>query len=143
MVVLDTSIIYKWLREEDNRHLSLKILDDFLDGKEEVIVPDIILYELSNALAFKKELTEEEILEAWEFFIDLNIQIFVPDSRFVEKCIKFAKKYRVTVYDASYAVLAKEKRCNLITKDEKFAETVNLPFVQTLSDYKQSLRSSI
>lgn len=139
MVVLDTSIIYKWLREEDERHLSLKILDDFLEGKEEVIAPDIILYELSNALAFKKELTEEDVLEAWEFFTDLNIQIFVPDSKFVEKCIKFAKKYEVTVYDASYAVLAIEKKCNLITKDEKFVEAVSLPYVKTLTDFKQSL----
>ena len=137
MVVLDTSIIFKWLREEDNRHLSLKILDDFLEGKEEVIAPDIVLYELANVLRFKKELTEEDILTAWEFFTDLKIQIFVPEPQFIKECIKFAKKYGVTVYDASYAVLAKEKKCDLITKDEKFAETVNLPFVKTLSDFKR------
>ena len=137
MVVLDTSIIFKWLREEDNRHLSLKILDDFLEGKEEVIAPDIILYELANALTFKKELTEEDVLAAWELFIDFKIQIYLPDAEFIEKCLIFAKKYGVTVYDASYAVLAKEKKCNLITKDEKFAEAVSLPFVKTLSDFKR------
>lgn len=134
MVVVDTSIVYKWVREEDTRHLSLEILYRYLSGKEKIILPDILLYELANALSNKTELSTGDIEEAWKLFIDFNVPIFTPTTSFIEKCLKFSKKYQVTVYDAAYAVLAKEKKCNLITADEKFVKAVNLPFVKHLSN---------
>lgn len=135
MVVVDTSIVYKWVREEDTRHLSLEILYNYLSGKEKVIVPDILLYELANVLAHKTELTIKDIQEAWNLFIDFNVPIFVPTPNFLKKCLKFAKKYQVSVYDASYAVLAKEKKCDLITSDDKFVKKVKLSFVKSLASY--------
>ena len=135
MVVVDTSIVYKWIREEDTRHLSLEILHSYLTGKEEIVIPDILLYELSNTLAFKTELSNKDIEEAWNLFSAFNVPIFTPTHAFIQKCLKFAKKYKVTVYDASYAVLAKEKKCELITADEKFVETVRLKFVKNLKNY--------
>ncbi len=36
---------------------------------------------------------------------------------------------------AVYAVLAKEKKCPLITADEKFVGAVKLSFVKNLQDY--------
>lgn len=134
MVVVDTSIVYKWIREEDTRHLSLEILHRYLSGKEEIIVPDILLYELTNALAFKTELSIEDIEDAWNLFSSFDVPVFTPTHSFIQQCLKFAKKYKVTVYDASYAVLANEKKCNLITADEKFVETVRLDFVKKLKE---------
>lgn len=133
MVVVDTSIAYKWVREEDTRHLSLELLYNFLSGKEQVIVPDLLLYELANALSSKTELNLKDIEEAWSLFIDLNVSIFTPTPLFLKKCLRFAKKYQVTIYDAAYAVLAKEKKCDLITADSQFVSQVNLPFVKHLS----------
>lgn len=136
MVVVDTSIAYKWVREEDARHLSLDLLYNFLSGKEKVIIPDLLLYELANVLSFKTELSLKDIEEAWGLFIDFNVPIFTPSPHFLKKCLRFAKKYQVTVYDATYAILAKDKRCNLITADKKFVEKINLPFVKLLEEYK-------
>lgn len=136
MVVVDTSIAYKWIREEDTRHLSLELLYRFLSGKEEVIAPDLLLYELANALSSKTELTVRDVEEAWNLFTDFNISIFTPTPNFLKKCLKFAKKYQVAVYDATYAVLAKEKKCDLITADQKFVERVNLSFIKLLEEYK-------
>ena len=135
MVVVDTSIAYKWIREEDTRHLSLEILWNFLSGKEIVVAPDILLYELANALSNKTELTNKDIQIAWDLFRDINVPLFTPTPDFMEECLKFARKYKVTAYDASYAVLAQQKRCNLFTSDEKFVAQVNLPFVKYLGDY--------
>lgn len=55
--------------------------------------------------------------------------------KLIKKACQFSKKYGVSVYDAIYAVMAKEKKCNLITADDKFADKVNLPFVKKLSDH--------
>lgn len=132
MVVVDTSIVYKWIREEDTRHLSLEILYRFLSGKEKILVPDILLYELANVLSNKTELSIKDIEEAWNLFIDFNVPIFTPTASFMQKCLKFSKKYQVTVYDAAYAVLAKEKKCDLVTADDKFAQKTKLPFIKSL-----------
>ncbi|HBL52337.1 MAG TPA: PIN domain nuclease, partial [Candidatus Blackburnbacteria bacterium] len=49
--------------------------------------------------------------------------------------VEISKKYEVSVYGASYVVLAKEKKCKLYTADAKFVSLVNLPFVKNLADY--------
>lgn len=133
MVVIDTSIAYKWIREEDTRHLSLELLNRFLSGKEEVLVPDILLYELANVLSSKTELTIKDTIEAWSLFTDFNVPIFTPTANFLQKCLKFAKEYKISVYDAAYVVLAKQKKCNLITADTNLVNKLNLKFVKSLS----------
>ena len=46
-----------------------------------------------------------------------------------------AKKHHVSVYDATYAVLAMENNCLLVTADSKFIEQMNLEFVMDLDTY--------
>ena len=135
MVVVDTSIVYKWISDEstpDNKPI-LELLNDYLEGGEQLIVPDILYYELANALSSKSALTKDDIKKAWESFIDFKIDMLHPTPVFMDKTIQFSRQYKVSVYDAAYAVLAKEKKCNLFTADAKFVKQVNLPFVKLLS----------
>lgn len=134
MVIADASIIYKWVTEEDTDPdtPALKLLRQFLDGKEDVSIPDIVLYELANALSTKTNLTFKEVQEAWNLFERLNLNVVNPSLKFIRKSIEFSRKYHVTVYDASYAVLALEKNCIFLTADSKFVKKINLPFVKLL-----------
>ena len=142
MVVVDTSIVYKWITEEDDSSdsSSLKLLRKFLDGKESVLIPDIMLYELANALSTKTSLTFKEIEQAWNLFERLGLKVTNPSLKFIRKSIKFSRKYHVSVYDASYAILALEKNCILLTADSKFAKKINLPFVKLLTRYPLSIK---
>ena len=134
MVVIDTSIVYKWITEEGKElnNPALKLFHKFIEGEEKLIVPDIALYELANALATKTPLTLNDIEKAWGLFKDLQLKVINPDLKFIEDCLKFAKKYYTSVYDASFAVLAKQKKCDFITADSKFVRQVNLPFIKNL-----------
>ena len=137
MVILDTSIIYKWITEEDTDIISpaLKLLHKFRTGKENVSIPDIVLYELANALSTKTNLTFKEVEQAWNLFERFNLNIVAPTLKFIRKSIKFSRKYHVSVYDASYAVLAIEKKCILFTADAKFVKQTALPFIKTIDSY--------
>lgn len=141
MVVVDTSIIYKWITEEDTDPdtSALKLLRQFLNGKENVLIPDIVLYELANALSTKTNLSFKEIQEAWNLFERLNLNTVNPSLKFIRKSIEFAREYHVSVYDASYAVLALEKKCVLFTADSKFTKKINLPFIKLLTDHSLKL----
>lgn len=135
MVIVDTSIVYKWIAEEESGadNPALKLLGQFLKGKEDVLIPDITLYELANALSTKTNLTFKEIEQSWNLFEKFNLSVVNPSLKFIRESLKFSRKYRVSVYDASYAVLALEKNCILFTADSKFAKKINLPFIKLLT----------
>lgn len=136
MQVLDASVVYKWVIDEDHptQQAALKLREEFLLGKTKVIAPDIIFYEIGNILSFKTTLSFSDIKRGWGNFVKLNFPTLTPTLNFIKKCVNFSKKYQVSVYDASYAVLAKEKRCDLITADQKFVKVIDLPFVKYLGD---------
>jgi len=137
MIVIDSSVIGKWflVENEPDRDIALHILDLFLTGKEKLIAPDIILYELGNILSYKATLDLKEVKQAWKIFLSYKLPVLKPDKNLLEQSIDLSKKNKVTVYDASYAILAREKNCDLLTADEKFVKAVKLPFVKMLSEY--------
>lgn len=143
MVIIDTSLVYKWLVYEEPKEITesaRKLLRRFLKGKEKILCPNLILYELANMLAYKINLTKPEIDDIWRKFSNIDLPLENPTEDFLKKCIDFSLKYHVTVYDASYAVLALEKNCILFTADNKFAKKINLPFVKLLTRYPLAVK---
>lgn len=141
MVIIDTSLVYKWIIYEEPREITesaRKLLRRFLNGKEKILCPNLILYELANTLAYKTKLSNSDTDTVWRKFSDINLPLENPTKDFMKKCIDFSIQYHVSVYDASYAVLAIEKNCILLTADSKFAKKINLPFVKLLTHYPLS-----
>lgn len=137
MVVIDTSVAYKWFSTEKEGHLSqsLKLLEAHLHNKETIAAPNLIIYELTNAWSTKTKLSVEKIKTFLEDFEEIDIEIESLTFALISKAVDFSKKYHVSVYDASYAILAREKKCDLFSADSKFVEQVNLPFVKHLDRY--------
>src|SRR3989338_7314534 len=136
MIVVDTSVAYKWTdKNEGLREKAFAILKAHVHCKVKIIVPDLIFYELANAWATKTALKFPKIKSNLKDLEDSILQLAPLSFNGLEKAIKFSKKYHVSVYDASYAVLAQENNCDLFTADSKFVKAVNLPFVKHLSDY--------
>lgn len=134
MVVLDTSVTFKWFEEKEKGHTeATEILGQHNLGKEKIIAPDLLLYEMTNAWSTKSYNTISQVirnlklLDKWKLgFIKLEITDF-------KKAAEYSKKYKISVYDASYIALAQKKKCDFITADQKLVEKVNLTFVKTLS----------
>lgn len=134
MVVVDTSVVFKWTdKNEDLRDKALLILHNHLKKIERIIIPDLLFYETANAWATKSSLTLKATYNNLDDLREFDLAIESANFDLLQKAITFSKKYKVSVYDATYAVLAIEKKCDLITADEKFAKQVNLPFVKTLN----------
>lgn len=94
-----------------------------------------MVYELANAWATKTKLSLKKIKIFLDDLEEIDIKIEPVTLELISNAIEFSKNYRVSVYDASYAVLAKEKKCDFITADSKFVEKVSLPFVKNLNNY--------
>lgn len=134
MIILDASVINKiFLPIEEGRNKAKQIIEKHINKLDQVIIPDLLYYEIANTLVTKTQVPVSTVLKALKRLYSFNFEVFHPVEKDMNKISNFAKKYQVTVYDAAYAVLAKEKKCNLITSDEKFIKAVNLPFVKGLS----------
>ncbi len=135
MVVVDTSIIYKWFAEQEEDHpLSLQLLEKYLLGKEEIIIPDLLLYELTNAWCTKTELDLMQITNNLNQFETYELPMVTVSFPLLHEASHFARAHKISVYDAVYAVLAENNGCDLITADRRFVTQVNLPFVKLLGD---------
>lgn len=140
MVVVDTSVVYKWFRTEDEEWVeqAREVLREHLEKRNTIIAPDIILYELANAWATKTKLPSNTIKIYFSELKNIAVTIEPSTIELVTKAAVFSKEHAISVYDAVYVVLAKEKKCDFYTADIKLLEKVKLPFLIHLSTYSNT-----
>ena len=136
MIIIDSSIIFKWFDTSEEFYLQARVLlRQHLSKNYEILIPALLLYEITNAWATKTNLDEKDIKDNLDRLEKYSLKIISTNFEQLKKAAKFSKKYQVSVYDAIFTVIAEEKKCDLITADDKFANKVNLPFVKKLADY--------
>lgn len=135
MIIIDSSVAFKWFStDEIYTKEAMRILENHLSKLNSIFVPDLIFYEMTNAWSTKSTLRIDKIKVNIKQLKKYNLNVIPFSLVLLEKITSFSKEHKVTVYDAIYAVLAKEKKCPLITADEKFVAAVKLPFVKNLKD---------
>jgi len=134
MIVLDASVATKFINtQEKESDIAEKLLRAHIEEKEKIIIPSLLFFEVANALATKTDLKEEYIKRGLCLLYDANFVIYEVNQDDIIEAALLAKKYKTSVYDMVYVVIAKNKKVNLITADNKFTNKVNFSFVQTLS----------
>ncbi len=118
--VLDTSVLIKWFCVEELTETALEFRQRYAEGNVEIVVPDLVLYEIANALRYNKILAEDDVKMAVYSVIQLGIDIIVPTKNILNAAISFAFNLGVTVYDAYFLALAKELNFVCVTADERF-----------------------
>lgn len=136
MVVLDASVILKWLVSEEGSEAALRIRDSHVKGEELVIVPSLLFYEVANVLRYNDKLPDKELADLYEILRDLELSSIHPSLPELEEAMLYARVKEISVYDASYVVLAKKLGCNLITADVRLIRVVSEPFVMSLYEEK-------
>ncbi|MCL4360219.1 type II toxin-antitoxin system VapC family toxin [Patescibacteria group bacterium] len=134
MIVVDASVVYKWVVDEQDEatRRAVKLRNTYLAKREKVVAPDILLYEIGNIFAYKTKLSPKDISKAWQSFLLLDIPTVSATASFITGCLTVSRKYAISVYDAAYVELAREKKCRLITADTVLVKRVHQPFVRSL-----------
>ncbi len=136
MIIIDASVVNKiFLPNEEGYETAQEIIKNHIQKSEEILIPDLLFYEVANTLVTKSDIPIKRITESLEQLERLELFVSHPVVEDMIKIAKFASDYHVSVYDASYAVLALEKGCDFYTADSKFVKKVNIPFVKHLSEY--------
>lgn len=121
-LVLDASVAAKWFIREDYRDRALKLRDAHAKGDLYITAPDLVVYEIINALRFNPELSEMDIKRAVTSLFQLYMELHQPTIELIEITIANAFKYSISIYDATYLSLAELQNCPAITADEEFYE---------------------
>ena len=137
VIAIDASVAFKWIVErEKNRNKALLLYKNHTEGKETIIVPRFILLEIANALVTKSKTTSAFVQSGLEVILEAKLSIYKIKDKDILKASRLAKKYKTTVYDMLYAVIAKNKGCDLITADKKFIEKTGFKFAKHISEIK-------
>ncbi|MEM3437164.1 MAG: type II toxin-antitoxin system VapC family toxin [Nitrososphaerales archaeon] len=116
--VLDASILIQTIVKEKYTDIAIKLVS-MLKG---IYVPSLILYEIGNALVIlvrKNFITKEDAIRKFNYINSIPT-LNIKEIEF-NKAIDIAIKLDITLYDASYLVLAFEE-APLVTADRELYE---------------------
>ncbi len=133
VLISDASVIIKWFTDEEGRKEALILRERFRKGEIEIVVPDLALYEISNALRYNSNFSEEDVGKAVSSLFDIRLSVVSLSSHVLKESIKIAFDKNTSVYDAFYLALANELKVNFITSDRKFYDKVkDFKFIKLL-----------
>lgn len=120
-LVIDSSVIIKWIHKEDERCLdqAAKILEDVKNGIVTLLAPELAKYEVGNALLLGKKLSTDQAKIPLAAFYLLPIQFAVQSEQSASQTYKIAQEAKITYYDASFMALAYQENAILITDNPK------------------------
>jgi predicted nucleic acid-binding protein len=118
-LVVDASVVLKWFVPERDTDKAIKLRDWHIDGHLTLMAPDLLVYEVANALRYHPDITEAEIREDVEALFMLDIDLIQPSTEFIASTAEIARRQDISIYDSSYLTLANLASANLVTSDKK------------------------
>jgi len=140
IAVLDATVALKWqFKDEEVTSAAMALLEDFVDGKIELITPTLFSYEILSAINVainRKRIGEEAGYRALDYITSLGIGLRNFDN-LIGTAFYMARRYGLSSYDCAYIALAEKEKCDLFTGDRKLLNSVKnrLPWVKWIGDY--------
>lgn len=134
MIVLDASVIIKWILDDESQSRSALIYrDQHFAGANRIAVPELLFYEIANVLATKTALSEEEAVEEFALILESELEGYSLGAKEFSGAIGLSKRFKISLYDSSYMALADSLSCDFITADYRLAAKVkSLGYVKLL-----------
>ena len=123
-VIVDASVVAKWFIPEEDSDKAVKLRNRHIDGSLTLMAPDLIVYEVVNALTYHPEISDEAIREDIEALFMIDLELVPPSTELVASIADKARQLAISIYDSSYLVLAEITATNLVTADKKFYDRV-------------------
>ena len=136
-IVLDASVALKWFHTESDTPRADAIRTALMEGTISVRVPDLILYELTNALVWKVKTDPRLAIEMLTAIEQLPWLIITPTQKILKTAATIASEYKISVYDATYvALITDDSDRKLVTADEKLIAKLQHPQIIHLNAFE-------
>jgi predicted nucleic acid-binding protein len=121
-IVLDASVAAKWFLEEEDSDKALIVREAHINGSVSLAAPDLLIYEVANALHYNPKVSEEQLTGRVQDLFDYDLDLVPPSNEYVTRAVKAARRLSISIYDASYIALSEIISTNLVTADKKLYE---------------------
>ena len=128
-VVVDASVVVKWFVDEEYSREARLLRGAYVDGLIELNAPDLLPYEVLNALKYSGAFGEEELKEVAEVLEDYQFSLYGLKGKLAALAVEVSMRKGMTVYDGSYVALAEMLNSTLYTADERLILKVRDPKV--------------
>lgn len=118
-LVVDASVAAKWFIPEEGTDKSLVVRDRYIEGDLDLVAPDLLVYEVANALRYRADLEDSKLKEDLEALFLLDLELVPPSQELVTRSVAAARRLDISVYDALYLALAETLSANLLTADQE------------------------
>jgi len=111
-IIVDACAIMAVIVKEPERDLVIELTKNV-----EILSPDMVSYEIANALTKmmkKKVIKREQMVNAFNYFKKIPIKTIEVD---IEKALEIAWDFNIYSYDACYLEVAKRLNLSLLTFD--------------------------
>jgi predicted nucleic acid-binding protein len=138
-LVIDSSAVLKWVLNETDSDAAQRILDDYRSGRVDLIAPSLMPSEVGNVLAKLVRggaLTAAQAMTSFYLVVEHSPALCDATATW-ERALTIATEHRQSYYDCLFLALALDRRCNLITADERFFRGMHhvFPGLTLLRDY--------
>lgn len=136
-LIIDTSVALKWLNQDNEQNIDHadKILEDAKNGRVEILAPELLKYEIGNALLYGKRIENKDIKQLLSIFYSLPINFVAENTELGNSTYILANNLGITYYDASFISIAKQYGATLITENPKHQQRSPEITVKSLKDY--------
>ncbi len=139
-LVLDTSVVVKWFvrTPEEDLEAALEVRRRVLEAEFNLILPDLIFYELANVLRYQPQLRFEEVGAALDGLEAAGVDVRPFSYHLGKEAVRLAKTAGITAYDAYFIVFAEAFECPLLTADHRcYRRVKDRPSVNLLHAWDQ------
>jgi predicted nucleic acid-binding protein len=142
VIVADASVIVKWFVDEEHTKQALSLRRDYVAAKIDIACPNLLPYEVLNALRYNPELGEEHLKMAADAMEKYRLWHYPILGDLAKICLRNSFAHGISLYDSAYVSLAEYVDCTLYTADEQLLDKVgrNDRF-QHISDYNSVPKS--
>ena len=132
--VIDASVVVKWYNKEDFSPQADFLKEGHISGRLTLVAPHLLVFEVSNALRFNPDFEVQDVVEAVDSLLDMQIDLHPSQKEWMEKSIELAFKIGITLYDSVYIGLADVLGTTVITADEQLIKKTKHPRLVHIKD---------
>jgi len=119
IIVLDSSVLIKWFKQEEGTEKALQLREAYINEKIEVAIPDLVFYELSNVLRYEESINKQQVQKAVQSLREMEFQVIAPFEEYTDEMIEESIQKDITVYDSAFYTLSKLLEAEMITSDQE------------------------
>ena len=136
LVVADASVVVKWFVDEEHTGDALRLRDDYVDRAVDIASPDLLPYEVLNALRYNPGLGERQLKEIAAALDKYSLWLAPLEGQLAEACVENSMRHGISVYDSAYISLGQIKEAPVYTADQKLINRVRDERIRHISTYR-------